>query len=332
MENISPSRNFSIAGLSFFILITVSLVSHILLSGFLQRLTGPEVSEMTSYILINAVSLYIIAFFFFWLIIRKVPEEKRTAKKIKPGTFVIYFLMCLPLMYAGNILGIIVNLFFEIFLGYSGSGSIQDLISSMDIRLNVIFFVILAPVFEELVFRKILIDRVIKYGEVTAILISSLFFGLFHGNFGQFFYAFAVGAIFSIVYIRYSNILYPILLHGIINFMGAVIAPLLVRMTDSGALEVIAEADPDVIETFLANGEFFQLFSGLLAAVLYLLLLFILSVSGLILLIIKRKMVYYSLEGDILKSPAGFRKVFLNPGTLLFILAAVSLFAINIIL
>ena len=46
--------------------------------------------------------------------------------------------------------------------------------------------VIIAPVMEELVFRKYLVDRLVPYGQKTAVVLSGLFFGLFHGNFISF--------------------------------------------------------------------------------------------------------------------------------------------------
>ena len=51
------------------------------------------------------------------------------------------------------------------------------------------FSVVLAPVMEELIFRKVLIDRTIVYGDKAAVVLSGLLFGVFHGNFHQFFYA-----------------------------------------------------------------------------------------------------------------------------------------------
>ena len=74
----------------------------------------------------------------------------------------------------------------------------------------VIAFAVLAPVFEELVFRKVLVDHVLPFGEWPAILFSGITFGLFHGNLTQFFYAALLGMVLAYVYIRTGNILYSI--------------------------------------------------------------------------------------------------------------------------
>ena len=87
---------------------------------------------------------------------------------------------------------------------------------------NVVFLVILGPIFEEWMFRKQLIDHTRKYGEKTAILLSGLAFGLFHMNLFQFFYAFLLGVMFGYIYMRTSKLRYSTAMHMIINFNGAV--------------------------------------------------------------------------------------------------------------
>ena len=74
-----------------------------------------------------------------------------------------------------------------------------------------------APLFEELIFRKFLIDRLLPFGERTTVVFTALLFGMAHQNAGQFFLAFFVGLVLARVYIRTGNILYTMLLHCMIN-------------------------------------------------------------------------------------------------------------------
>lgn len=60
------------------------------------------------------------------------------------------------------------------------------------------------PVSEELIFRGAGLRTFEKYGRIFAILMSSFLFGLFHGNFPQFFFATFVGIIFSYMTLEYS--------------------------------------------------------------------------------------------------------------------------------
>ena len=77
--------------------------------------------------------------------------------------------------------------------------------------------VVVAPIFEELVFRKFVLDRVGDLGEGIAVLSSALIFGLAHRNAGQFFLAFLLGLLFARIYLRTGKIVYTMLLHFLIN-------------------------------------------------------------------------------------------------------------------
>lgn len=77
--------------------------------------------------------------------------------------------------------------------------------------------VILAPVLEELIFRKALCGRLLPYGKLVAAVVSGMSFGFFHGDPMAFFYASAAGIVFSLVYLETGNVGYAILLHAMIN-------------------------------------------------------------------------------------------------------------------
>ena len=120
--------------------------------------------------------------------------------------------------------------------------------------------VIIGPIAEELIFRKFLLDRIAGYGQITAMLMSGLIFGLAHGNFFQFFYAFAIGVIFAWVYLRTGRIRYTMLLHMMINFCGSLI-PL-------GLLKVV-EMNP-ILGSLLALGQLAMMLGLVVAAIILL--------------------------------------------------------------
>ena len=154
------------------------------------------------------------------LLTRRLPARRPEKSALNAGKFLSLVCICYACMILGNLVGIGVNLLLS-------PGSV-DLVSNLAAASGatvetVVAFVVLAPVFEELVFRKVLVDRVLPYGEWPAILFSGITFGLFHGNLTQFFYAFLLGMILSYVYIRTGNILYTIGIHACINFLGGVL-------------------------------------------------------------------------------------------------------------
>jgi hypothetical protein len=80
---------------------------------------------------------------------------------------------------------------------------------------------------EELIFRKILLDKLRRFGDLPAILITGLAFGIFHFNLLQFFYATVIGIMFAYITIRTNRIIYAIILHMMMNFIGAGVVPLI---------------------------------------------------------------------------------------------------------
>ena len=78
-----------------------------------------------------------------------------------------------------------------------------------------------APIIEEFIFRKLLIDKIVPHGEGIAIITSAMLFGLMHGNFGQFFLAFFLGLLFALIYVKTRNIKYTMGLHFMINTVAS---------------------------------------------------------------------------------------------------------------
>jgi membrane protease YdiL (CAAX protease family) len=77
--------------------------------------------------------------------------------------------------------------------------------------------VILAPVYEEIIFRKIILSNFRKYGKLNCILISSTLFSLFHCNIEQFVYTFLLGVMLGTIVVIYNRIEYAIILHSFLN-------------------------------------------------------------------------------------------------------------------
>lgn len=158
-----------------------------------------------------------------------------TPKKLTPWCFFLVLSASFVGSYAFSILGNIVNRIFSAMLGREAINEIEELTVSAPIWANILFLVILSPIFEEIFFRKLVIDRLLPYGELPAVILSGVTFGLIHGNFNQFFYAVAIGMIFGLVYLRTGNILYSIGMHMILNLIGGVYASEVLKLLDAGS-------------------------------------------------------------------------------------------------
>ena len=94
----------------------------------------------------------------------------------------------------------------------------KDLVSAF---IMVFLFVVVAAVVEEFFVRGIMYDALKPYGAGTAIIISSILFGLMHGSIHMLFYTTILG--FALGYIRYAtdSLLVVTVLHAMINSVAA---------------------------------------------------------------------------------------------------------------
>lgn len=155
------------------------------------------------------------------LILRLVPASRIEKTSLPAGQILKYLLICFPVTVIGSIAGNILSSLLSL-------GRAQDPLDRYIQTPGVMSFiltVLLAPFFEELLFRKLLIDRTVKYGEKNAVLFSAVVFALMHGNFFQIFYTFGAGLVFAYIYVRTGKLRYTLLIHVIMNFLGSVVSP-----------------------------------------------------------------------------------------------------------
>ncbi|MCD7745262.1 MAG: CPBP family glutamic-type intramembrane protease [Lachnospiraceae bacterium] len=168
---------------------------------------------------------------------KKSGRNRKEKHTMRPSQIVRTVFIAIFLMYAGNLLGTLVTTAISALTGTSAEAAITTYALADSLVLKILFMVILAPLIEEYVFRKQLIDRMSCYGERLAVVTSALMFGLFHGNFTQFFYAFALGLLFGYIYLKTGKLRYSAGLHMGINFLGSIVPSALLTMLDLSALE-----------------------------------------------------------------------------------------------
>lgn len=232
------------------------IIFHIIGNGF------EIVNNINFRLIISAICNYILPFPILLFLMKKLESEKLEKESLSITTFLLYFCISFTLMIIGNLIGIGVTSLIGTAIQSDIANPIQTLINSSDIILNLIIISIIGPIFEELLFRKLLIDRTIKYGARVSIILSATLFGLMHGNLNQFFYAFLLGGFFSYVYIKTGKIIYPILLHIFLNLIGSVLS-----------LFVIERANA------ITNGSFTSFDIGFI--LLYMLILILVIIFGL---------------------------------------------------
>ena len=228
-----------------------TLVFQIILINILGIVSSDLSNNYNIITILSAVSNYILPFPILLFLMKKLDSEKLEKHSLNIKTFIIYLCITFTLMWIGNVIGLAITYLIGNSIQIEVSNPIQELINTTDIWLNLVLISIIAPIFEEIFFRKLLIDRTIKYGAVISILLSATIFGFMHGNLNQFFYAFLMGGFLAYVYIKTGKITYTILLHMIINLMGSVVSLLIVESAEAIAQGAYTPFDMSLLLVYL---------------------------------------------------------------------------------
>lgn len=230
---LSAKKSFSRASLSLVFYLIVSNAAVLIGQLVMIALLGLEEANalFTENILItylfNVVSQYVIAFPVLYLVLRPIKRVRCEGEKMTGKEFVLAFLISQAFMQAGSIIGEALNSAIGAFLGGEITNDVSDMIMDTPIWLVILVVVVIGPIFEELIFRKLLFDRLSRYGTKLTIVVTSIAFGLFHGNLYQLFYAAALGLVLGFIYAKTRNLIYPIAMHILINLFGTLPALLL---------------------------------------------------------------------------------------------------------
>ncbi len=130
--------------------------------------------------------------------------------------------------YFGNLVSGFIVTFLED-LGISSFTASQDIVSGLFEPMGVFESIVLVigmscmpALFEELVFRGIIMQPLRRYGDWFAILVSSLVFALIHGNISQSPFAFIAGIALGYISIVSGSLWPSVILHFLNNFLATI--------------------------------------------------------------------------------------------------------------
>ena len=219
----ADSRKLGAGLLIYFIILVVSFVAYEIVAAltFMKDATTAEfeafsTSEGTSSIIgVILGTIFLLLFF----LPRKTHKQIFVKnKKMTLGWFAVLFCIFLGVQLA------IEPVFFGFekllnLIGMSAEASME--MASAGNTTTVSMFIyggIVAPVFEEIVYRGFAMRSLSKYGKTFAILSSSILFGVMHGNIPQAMFATLVGIVLGYVAMEYS-IIWSIVLHILNNLV-----------------------------------------------------------------------------------------------------------------
>lgn len=143
--------------------------------------------------------------------------------------------ICVLANFAVSLLDINLSIFgFENSVGFEfGADTLTD---------KIVYFTCVAIVpalTEEFTFRGVILNYLRKYGDGFAVLVSSILFGLVHGNLVQIPFAFIVGLVCGYITIKTGTILPSVLLH-LLNNGTSVLLDIAMKSVDNNTAELIS--------------------------------------------------------------------------------------------
>ena len=314
--------NISIAYAVFSLVVTCVQLFISLGTSLLPLANTPNITSLITFAMI-VISVDIIGFPLILGLTRNIPTREIPKQKFGFFKFLPYIFMTFGIGIPLSFVGSLVNTMLTVPFGGSNTSVILELLNSSSILPRILVVGILAPIFEELIFRKVLIDRLSRYSTFLAIFVSGLFFGLYHGNFSQFFFATGIGLLFAFLYSKTGKIHLTIILHMIVNLFTSVIT--------TTALQKVHAANPnmDMSQDFLMSHPE-ALTATILMGLTYACLA-LLTIIGIIIFIIfaaTGKFRLEKVEGEPTKAES-LKALFTSKYAWLFILSTIGLFVFS---
>lgn len=300
---LKPKEVFQRIGFSFAISFLVVNLVQLVIIALLTVMESPLLySEWLTWVLI-AISFYLIGFPLFYWKAKDLPNApKQPPKKLKLIELIEYGCMAYTLTYIFNLLTVLITTAIEALKGSLIPNVGGGLVSATAPVGLIICGVILSPIIEEVLFRKILLDKIRRYGDKVAIVVSAITFGLYHGNLSQVFYAIALGGVLAYMTLKTNRICYAIMVHIFINAMSSVILPVIlgdgtqfIRITVAmafiflililgifGLIRSIKKLDLTVGDYYIHPNHFFKTVFGNSGMISYFIMSFILILLSII--------------------------------------------------
>lgn len=232
--------------------------------------------------IIGLVILYVVGLRLFVCITRNILACKYEKKKASFKTIILCFLLQFTAI-----------LVFTLLVNVSGSNTAASDINAASMYM-LFMLLVFNPIIEEIVFRKLFADKLLKYGEKFYIFVSSFCFAIVHGvslGIPQIIYTFILGMIWSYLMAKTGDIKLVIIMHALSNLLGSIIVQTLMGIS-------------------------------MMAAGLYSMLLILLGIIGLILFLVNKKKIILDEEKGLF-SKTVIKDILTNKGIVFYIAVTV---------
>lgn len=182
----------------------------------------PQMDLMEKASISSQLTLFLFIYPLFYWGVRTLPTTVNEKHNWSFFDVVLMFFMMIGVRTVAAIFGVLIYTPIAELTG-TPLDLVSEALNLMNRPFMLLLVLVFAPIMEEVIFRKLLIDRTLRYGEKKAILFSGLVFGLYHLIIPQMIFAIPLGMILAYVYIRTGNLWYAILLHFLNNLVSTLI-------------------------------------------------------------------------------------------------------------
>lgn len=215
-------------GWALFLMVLCNLAAQLILATISIEFF-PKFYDSTYYgVVVTFLSVAGAGYPVFLAVIRRIPDTAGSQEgpvKLSFGQLLGVFFVCTSFMYISSTAGSLIGMLISGFKGSEIINPVEEFLENSNIFVQAIYTVLLGPIMEEYVFRKVLLNKVKRFGDLPAIMITAVAFGLTHLNLSQFIYGTTLGILFAYIALRTNTIRYTIIIHIMINLIGSVIAP-----------------------------------------------------------------------------------------------------------
>lgn len=324
LELQKDKKNFSRIGFGYALFSIITFAVSLIIANVVYRINSDVYNSTLFMNALTPIALYIFALPVLLILLSGSEAKPPEKRKMKVGTWFVILIVAFGCMYIGSYIGNFVMAYLSSLMNYDYSNALETIIDENSLWITAIFTVIVAPIGEEFVFRKLIIDRTQKYGAFVSIGLSALMFGLMHGNFYQFFYCFALGIILGYIYYSTGNLFATIAMHAAINFVGGILSSLLQSVLDG--LISLDTTDAEAVSEFVMDNAL-----GIIGMSVFSLFVFASMICAVVLPIVFRKKLDLPRGSDELPRSRVFNTVIVNAGVITMLAVYLFEFGLNLL-
>lgn len=193
---------------------------------FIMTKTGAVASfdEVILKYVLNIICGDVIGYIFLRAFLEKVDNvEKKEKQKLGISRVMLYIVIAIGLGLFVSFVTTTILMPIQLLTGVKINNRVATLVTKSNPVMLIGYIGILGPIVEELIFRRLLLNKLRVYGDLTAIVYTGVIFGLYHTNLVQIPFAIVIGLVLGLIVVKTNNVKYSMIVHIAINTMTAII-------------------------------------------------------------------------------------------------------------